>query len=769
MRPPSALRPVLASALAYGVIAALIGRHVLASAATAVASDPGDPLLTTAILAWNARHVPWTEAWYQFPVFYPTPSVLAMSEHLLGASVIATPLQWLTGSPLIAYNLTVLFSYPLCGAAMYALVWRLTRSSAAAFLAGLAYAFSPYRVSQLPHIQMLLSFWMPVALLGLHGYLETRRARWLALFGVSWLLQGASNGYYLIYFTLFVGLWMAWFMAARGRWRDTFAVAATMAVAIVPLAPVLYRYLSVQQSLDLSRSIGEVAVFSADIAGVLCAPPRLTVWGWLRIACGPEAELFAGVALVTLCAAGYAANRARMRREGSSRITQPRREGAIQRIAFHVATALTLLFLLVTLWTLVTGPWRIELSWLRASASSADKPASLTLFFLFVALLTSRWLHDLVRRGSTTTFYLLAAVVCWVLALGPFPRLFGEPVLYQAPYAWLLQIPGVSGVRAPARLWMLAGLSLAAFMGLMLPALLERRRAMTGRLIVLLAAIGLSADGWTTIRAAEVPAAGPAHELAGQTVLSLPLGEPFGDIAAVYRAVTGGHHAVNGYSGYEPPHYEALRTLVAAQDDRALTPFTSRGDLHLLVGVADAASQSWIERQAGQVLVSTGALAHYRIAASNTREPAFPASGRLQIEAITATCSAQQASLAVDARLDTKWACGGLSPEQALTADLRVVSNVGAIVHAMGTAGAEFPRNLVVETSLDGAAWMPAWQGSPAAEVLVAALAAPRESRAIITFPSRSARYVRLRQTVRDDRYVWSIAELEIRSNEPAR
>ncbi len=47
--------------------------------------------------------------------------VLAFSEHLLGLSVIATPLYWLTGNTLLSYNVTLLLTYPLCGLAMYAL------------------------------------------------------------------------------------------------------------------------------------------------------------------------------------------------------------------------------------------------------------------------------------------------------------------------------------------------------------------------------------------------------------------------------------------------------------------------------------------------------------------------------------------------------------------------------------------------------------------------------------------------------------------------
>jgi hypothetical protein len=301
--------PVLVSALVYTAITIVMGRQVLASVASSIAGDPGDPLFTAAILTWNATHLPWSHAWYQFPIFYPTSDALALSEHLLGVSLIAAPIQWLTGSLLVSYNLTVLLSYPLCGLAMFVLVRRLTNNTAAAFLAGLAYAVAPYRASHLPHIQMLVSFGMPLTLLGLHEYLESRRWRWLVLFGLSWLVQGAANGYYLVYFTGVIVLWVGWFMAARGRWRDVAAVAGTLAVAVVPLVPILYRYVSVQHGLGLSRGIGEIATFSADIAAVLCAPDRLTFWGWVRVACGPEGELFPGPALVALCIAGVIAMR----------------------------------------------------------------------------------------------------------------------------------------------------------------------------------------------------------------------------------------------------------------------------------------------------------------------------------------------------------------------------------------------------------------------------------------------------------------------------
>ena len=198
----------------YILASVVMGRDVLAHLGDTIANDAGDPILTTTILHWVATHVPYTDAWYQFPIFYPSRDTLTFSEHLLGVSVIAAPIEWLTGSPVVAYNLTLVASFALSAAAMFALAWRLTGSVPASFIAGLAYGFNPYRISQLPHIQMEVLWYAPLAVLGLHAYLETGRRRWLALYGVCWMLQGAANGYALVFLSVLIGVWLLWFVVA---------------------------------------------------------------------------------------------------------------------------------------------------------------------------------------------------------------------------------------------------------------------------------------------------------------------------------------------------------------------------------------------------------------------------------------------------------------------------------------------------------------------------------------------------------------------------
>ena len=59
-----------------------------------VPNDLGDSLLNTFLLAWNARVVPFTPHWWNLPQFFPIPGAMAFSEHLLGLSLIATPVIW---------------------------------------------------------------------------------------------------------------------------------------------------------------------------------------------------------------------------------------------------------------------------------------------------------------------------------------------------------------------------------------------------------------------------------------------------------------------------------------------------------------------------------------------------------------------------------------------------------------------------------------------------------------------------------------------------
>ena len=47
--------------------------------ASRIPHDPGDPVLNTWILWWNSQAVPFTETWWNAPIFFPMRGALALS------------------------------------------------------------------------------------------------------------------------------------------------------------------------------------------------------------------------------------------------------------------------------------------------------------------------------------------------------------------------------------------------------------------------------------------------------------------------------------------------------------------------------------------------------------------------------------------------------------------------------------------------------------------------------------------------------------------
>ena len=391
--------PPLASVVVYALVTVILGREVLSQLDTSIVHDQGDPLLTAAILHWNARHIPFTDAWWQFPIFYPTRDALTFSEHLLGLSVISAPIDWLTGDALVAYNLVTLLTFPLCAAAMYALTYHLTGSAGGAFIAGLAFGFAPYRITHLPHVQCRAG-------------------------------TGARSD-------------------DRGRNRD----------------------------------------------GIGAAAP----------------------------------NRAIRLQDDASRLRTPARRDRT-----------------------------------RTARSSAGKGC----------------------RGAAARpfgFYLFAALITWLLALGPTIRFMGWSTGIDGPFMWLLALPGATGLRVPARFWLMTVLCLTTVAGIVVAELLKGRRLATRAVVIAAVALAVLGDGWVhEITTQTMPRLGPVPPvLAGQVVIALPFGDPVEDVAAEWRAVTRGWMSVNGYSSYRPAHYESLRDGLELRDGAILTVLRKLDTLYI--------------------------------------------------------------------------------------------------------------------------------------------------------------------------------------------
>jgi hypothetical protein len=346
----------IAPVLGFTLLAVVLTWPLAASVSSRIPHDLGDPVLNIWILWWNAHAIPFTEHWWSPPILLPVRGALALSEHLAGLGVFATPIQLLGGSPLLAYNVCVLLSYALSGWFAYLLVVRLTGSRIAGVCSGLAYAAAPYRAGQLAHIQVLTSQWMPAVLLAMHQYVSTGLRRWLLLFAGAWLVQSLSNGYYLLFLPVLIALWLGWF----GEWRRSpgrgLMLVAVWAAASLPLVPVLLEYRNVHSALGLTRMPGEVARFSATVGSFLHAPPMLAFWPSAPVQT-QEDYLFPGITAIFVTLAGLVTLVLSRRRldDASPTPAEPRRA-----LLFYA-------FATVAMWACAFGPGEANdpTAWLR--------------------------------------------------------------------------------------------------------------------------------------------------------------------------------------------------------------------------------------------------------------------------------------------------------------------------------------------------------------------------------------------------------------------
>ncbi|MBN2143514.1 MAG: hypothetical protein JW774_02715, partial [Candidatus Aureabacteria bacterium] len=119
--------------------------------------DPGDPLLNTWILNWQAEQLARLDVtkFFQANFFWPHSRVLAYSEYMFPNAVLAMPVILFSGNPILGYNTLILFSFFMNGLAMYILAYSLTRHRIGSVIAGVSYSFSPFMFAHLCHLQVL--------------------------------------------------------------------------------------------------------------------------------------------------------------------------------------------------------------------------------------------------------------------------------------------------------------------------------------------------------------------------------------------------------------------------------------------------------------------------------------------------------------------------------------------------------------------------------------------------------------------------------------
>ncbi len=497
----------------------------------------GDPLLNTWILSWDTHALLHSPAdLFQANAIYASPDMLAFSEHLLSLDILATPIIVTTRNPLLAYNFLLFFGLVFSGLGAYLLIKYLTGSRYGAFAGAVFFALCPYKISQLSHLQICFTAFLPLLLLYLHKFLDAGLTRHLALFGLFYLAQVLASWYYMIFASTAVVLLLGWkLLWERGERKELLRRLGKVAVGGAAVAaltlPFVLPYLRHRNNIvDFARPMHEVVLGSARLTAYRSVLQQSLFYGrapgFAVTTVGSENVLFPGFVIVLLAAGGLvAAFLSRKRKPGEEEPGDP-----VQARSFH----------------------------------------------------------------PDVSFYLLLAGVAFIFSLGPY---FGWTKI---PLPFLLFYKmGIFGfIRAPIRFSILVFLSLAVLAGYGVARLESRVRtkARNQRLVravavgvIALLATELMVTGLPMGRVkvwGEVPLvytwlreqpsgvvwdapfqpSGVADTLDRDlSLLPVNVGNFFGrEALSMYYSTFHWNKLVNGYSGYIPYHYR--KTVVEMQD-----------------------------------------------------------------------------------------------------------------------------------------------------------------------------------------------------------
>ena len=299
-------------------------RHVAFAAAffvalTALTVPPGvlhlrdrvanhtDSLFSVWRVSWVA-HALATDPTHLFDanIFHPEPRALALSDAMIVPASIGAPMLWAGGHRIVVYNLLLLAGFALSGLSAYVLAYGLTRQTGAALLAGVVFAFAPYRFDHYEHLELQWAMWIPLGLWALHRSMASGSWRASMLVGASIALQMMSSMYYGVFFATYLVVLapLAWRAGdQRRRGSACRRIAVGVVVSAVVLAPYLLPYVLSRATVG-ARDSREVAAFSARWTDFLGTPDVNRTYGftsqWWG---GSERRLFPGATAAALTAA----------------------------------------------------------------------------------------------------------------------------------------------------------------------------------------------------------------------------------------------------------------------------------------------------------------------------------------------------------------------------------------------------------------------------------------------------------------------------------
>lgn len=676
-----------------------------------------DSLFNTWILSWDIhKFETGLSNFFDANIYYPHERTLTYSEHLIGAAILALPVMLISKNPALTHNIMLFSSFALSGFFMYLLAYYLTGNRFASFLAGIIFAFTPYRFVHIYHLQLEITQWIPLTILFLHKFMDRLDYKNLLLFSLFFLLNFLSCGYYALFLSVFIGLFIILFLFHRRLYlrRDVwFKFGLFAIISAVAILPIFYPYIVTKRVMGFTRDYGEILnySYSADVLSYLSEP--FSFQPWSAVTHG-EKNLFLGIMPLLLGAMGfYSAFKKKDILIG--------KKGYYDVLIFYAGMlVLAFIFSLGPVIKLngkeiVTGPYLLLFKYIPGF-DGLRVPARFAIFVVFSLSLFAAFgvkYMMLKLKGNYGRIGLISVLTAIILieynsfsaakpTLDPIET--GDKI--PAVYKWLAKQEGDFGI------------------------------------------------------------------------IELPAGEPVlpGDLIYIYFSIYHWKGLVNGYSGYFPPAYNLIKEAVKGFPDAASKGLLEdigvryvilhgkRYDAERLKGMKAA----FLKDEDLKLMSQFDDDYVYELKGKKGMTTFYKNEELIEISrsgwSAKANISEEIVKEAFDNIRDisSRWTTGRPQrPGDYFELDLGNIYRIAKISMALGNI-TDYPRGYKVDASLDGSKWDLIAKEDSARFPIVSLVKEPLKPKFDILFHPTNARYIRITQTGSHKEHWWSIAEIHV-------
>ncbi len=263
-----------------------------------------DAILNVGILEWCYKSLRSRS----FDIFnwtagFPLDNTLANTENLIGWQVLYSPLRWVGVSTTATYNILLLSSIVLSGIGAMCLARQLGANRYGAWIAGLVFAFVPFHLNHIIHLQTMAICWAPFTLLFLDRFLARESVKDALGLAATFVLAALFGTYFGVFSLLVLPTYVLLayaFRRHRFRWHTIGMLIVTGLCAGLVLLPVAVPYLRFAVDHGLSHTPGALKDSSVALMDFIKVPSWLAVWSRSRLTANTFSAAFPGLIAMIL-------------------------------------------------------------------------------------------------------------------------------------------------------------------------------------------------------------------------------------------------------------------------------------------------------------------------------------------------------------------------------------------------------------------------------------------------------------------------------------